>query len=401
MPMPSFRQKQYKSLLLRGVSILFVVLTLVGTLPVFFSPNLTQLSAGRVLLLVSSSIAYLLMGIFGWHWLVESRRRLGALIYFSLQIGLVSLILWLAIDLSGTIWIIIMPIAGQSVGLPRWGTLLVPLLLLSSFSWILARVTSWNNTLNATLSIGAAMLFTLIFTYVTLREESAREEIERLAQALQSANQLLREYSVQAEELAITRERNRLAREIHDSLGHFLTVINVQLQAAQAVLDTDPARARSALEKSQMLAQDGLQEVRRSVTALRESPLDRKPLPEVIDELLAALRASGMVTELTVLGTPQPLDPRIGLTLYRVAQEGLTNVHKHARASRVDVTLAYEPETAVSLTIQDNGVGATATGGGFGLLGLQERIELLNGKMVVETAVSQGFTLHVSLPTGT
>lgn len=399
--MPSFRQKQYKSLLLRGVSILFVVLTVVGILPVFFSPNLTHLSAGPVLLLVSSSMAYMLMGIFGWHWLVESRRRLGALLYFSLQIGLVTLIIWLAIDLSGTIWIIIMPIAGQSVGLPRWGTLLVSLLLLSSFSWILARVTSWNETLNATLSIGAAMLFTLIFTYVTLREESAREEIERLAQELQSANQLLRQYSVQVEELAITRERNRLAREIHDSLGHFLTVINVQLQAAQAVLDTDPARARSALEKSQMLAQDGLQEVRRSVTALRESPLDRKPLPEVIDELLAALRASGMVTELTVLGTPQPLDPRIGLTLYRVAQEGLTNVHKHARASRVDVTLAYESETAVSLTIQDNGVGATATDGGFGLLGLQERIELLNGKMVVETAVSQGFTLHVSLPTGT
>ncbi len=384
--------------LLTSVNVVLVVVTLVGVVPSFFNAGFATWSGERKILYLAGTACYLIMGIAGWQWLVEGRRRFGQFIYFVVQIGLVYALQWLSFPVSNTGWILMMPVAGQSINLPRWGTLLVAFSLVASFAWTITRFVALANAYSAILTISAAMLFTLMFTYVAVREEKARQEVERLAQELQEANQLLREYSVQVEELAITKERNRLAREIHDSLGHYLTVINVQLQAAQTLLANDLPRARTALEKSQKLAQEGLQEVRRSVAALRGSPVEQRPLPKIIDDLLAEQRAAGMVAELTVYGEARPLDAPMALTLYRVAQEGLTNVRKHARASRVDVTLDFRPETAVALTIHDNGIGAADIQGGFGLLGLKERINLLQGEMRIETAVRQGFTLHVTLP---
>lgn len=391
-------KRQDSHLLLNSVNVVLVIITLVGVVPSFFSPEFATWPGERITFYLAGAAFYLIMGIAGWEWLVEKRRRFGRIVYFVVQIALVSLLQWLTLSVSNTGWILMMPIVGQSINLPRWGTLLVTLSLIAGFTWSITRFISLASAFNAILTISAGIAFTLIFTYVAVREEQARQEVERLAQELQEANQLLRAYSVQAEELAITKERNRLAREIHDSLGHYLTVINVQLQAAQTLLENDLPRARVALEKSQGLAQEGLQEVRRSVAALRESPVAQRPLPEAIDALLAEQRAAGTVAELTVHGEPRTLDAPVALTLYRVAQEGLTNVRKHARASRVDVTLDFRPETAVALTIRDNGVGTEDTKGGFGLLGLKERIALLQGEMHIETAVRQGFTLHVTLP---
>src|SRR5512140_1806651 len=101
------------------------------------------------------------------------------------------------------------------------------------------------------MSFGIAVMFVAFFSRLTLAEQRAREEVERLAAELAEANRKLRNYAVQAEELATTKERNRLAREIHDTLGHYLTVINVQLSAAQAVMETDHQRAADALGKAQ------------------------------------------------------------------------------------------------------------------------------------------------------
>ncbi len=391
--------KTQNSLLINGVNIVLVFITLVGTVPTLFSDGFTLWSPGRIILYLACSALYLMMGIFGWAWLVEQDRRFGMLAYFIIQIALVTFIIWLTFSLSGTSWILMMPIAGQSIGLPRWGTFLVPTLLIGGFVFAWSRYIPIADVYEAIASISVGILFTMIFTYVAVREEEARRDVERLASQLQAANQQLREYAVQAEELATTKERNRLAREIHDSLGHFLTVINVQLEAAKVMIDSDAERARDALDKSQKLAQEGLQEVRRSVAALRESPIDRQPLPEAVDELLRENRAAGMVVDMQVLGEPRPLDSRVRLTIYRVAQEGLTNSRKHARASRVDVTLDYRQDSAVSLTISDNGIGAEKIDGGFGLLGLHERVELLNGNMVVKTSKRSGFSLQVTLPT--
>jgi signal transduction histidine kinase len=196
------------------------------------------------------------------------------------------------------------------------------------------------------------------------------------------------------------RERNRVAREIHDNLGHYLTVVNVQLEAAKIVMHSQPARAQDALDKAQALTQEGLAAVRHSVSALRESPLENRTLAEAIASLTAELRESGLVTELTIEGEPGIRDPKIELTLYRAVQEGLTNVRKHARASRVDVSLRYLPQE-IRLTVQDNGVGtqlSEESNGRFGLIGIQERVQLLNGRMQITTAPQQGFQFIITLP---
>jgi signal transduction histidine kinase len=186
-------------------------------------------------------------------------------------------------------------------------------------------------------------VFVVVFTRVASSEREART-------ALAEANQRLRDHAAQVEELATTKERNRLAREIHDSLGHYLTVINVQIGAAQAILERDRPRALDHLSKAQALTQEGLAEVRHSVAALRASPIEGRPLPIALGALAEQWNAAGLRTELMVAGTIRTLSPQINRALYRAAQEALTNVGKHALATRVDVRLDYA-DGVVRLTV--------------------------------------------------
>lgn len=214
---------------------------------------------------------------------------------------------------------------------------------------------------------------------------------------LEQANVQLAAYATQAEELAMTQERNRLAREIHDNLGHYLTIVNVQIEAAKLLMNSEPTRALDALDKAQELAKKGLTRVRESVAALRESPVSNRPLSQAIASLVKETQRSGIVTKFKVAGNPQTLENKVALALYRTAQEGLTNVCKHARASRVDVLLDFQP-SQVCLEVRDNGVGAADTTGGFGLLGIRERIQLLGGRVEVRTGEGKGFCLLVKVP---
>lgn len=195
----------------------------------------------------------------------------------------------------------------------------------------------------------------------------------------------------------MTQERNRLAREIHDNLGHYLTVVNVQIEAAKVMMDSEPERALEAMDKAQELAQKGLTSVRESVSSLRESPVSNRSLSEAIASLVQEIQSTGIVTEFQVTGESQPLEHKVALALYRAAQEGLTNVSRHARASRVDVLLDYQP-TEVRVQVEDNGVGSAEIAGGFGLLGIRERMQLLGGSLEVSTEVGKGFCLTAFVP---
>jgi signal transduction histidine kinase len=215
---------------------------------------------------------------------------------------------------------------------------------------------------------------------------------------LQEANRQLREYAAQAEELATVHERNRLAREIHDGLGHYLTGINMQIQAGRAVLDVDRAVALDALDQAQALAQEGLTEVRRSVAALRASPLDNQSLPQAIGSLVNECRTAGIATAFTVRGESRDLPPQVELTLYRAAQEGMTNMRKYAQASSAEVELDYREKGQIYLAVRDSGVGTDDPSGGYGLVGVRERVHLLGGQVHIETAPGEGFSLQVQVP---
>ncbi|MBL7199948.1 MAG: sensor histidine kinase [Anaerolineae bacterium] len=256
----------------------------------------------------------------------------------------------------------------------------------------------WMGMLQGALQYVLAFAFVILFTRVAVREREARAEVEHLAAELREANRQLREYVTQAEELATVTERNRLAREIHDGLGHYFTAINMQIQAGRAVLEYDLSLGIDALAKAQGLAQEGLAEVRRSVAALRSSPLDNRSLPEAVGDLVDEVRAAGIATSFDVRGEVRSLSPQVELALYRAAQEGMTNMCKHAQASNAEVVLDYSDASAVRLVVGDSGVGSADPTGGYGLIGVRERVHLLGGEVHVETVPGEGFVLKVKVP---
>jgi signal transduction histidine kinase len=199
-------------------------------------------------------------------------------------------------------------------------------------------------------------------------------------------------------ELARANERNRIARDIHDGLGHYLTVVYVQLEAAHALLDREPQSARAALLKAQEMTREGLADVRRSVALLRGPSAAQRPLLAAIEKLASECRADGIDAAIRLSGTPRPLPEAVELTLYRAAQEALTNVRRHARASRLQIELAFAAGAGIRLRVEDDGVGAERPGQGFGLLGLRERAESVGGKLSVESSPGRGFVLQMELP---
>jgi signal transduction histidine kinase len=322
--------------------------------------------------------------------------------YFALQLALAAAILALQARLGsfGTVWILLMPLLVQGVVVGTWpGVTALTALALALPTLHALRLAGPEPAFEVLVGVGAAILFVLLFSAVILRERRARVESERLAAQLAGANRRLAELAVEAEELAAARERNRLAREIHDSVGHSLTVANVQIEAAGVHLERDRERAGAALGKAAGAVKQGLADLRRSVGALRGGPLGDRGLAGALDGLRAEAEAEGLEASVRVLGDPRPIPPETALALFRAAQEGLTNVRKHARAGRVAIGLDYRTAGRVTLTVTDDGVGPRPeSDGGFGLFGLSERVELLGGTLNAGPAPAEGFELEVAIP---
>jgi signal transduction histidine kinase len=385
------RQGQFAAVV---VVVIGYAATFVGTL-VGASLAYTWTEAATAVLL---GLVYVFLLWRGDDFFVRYPSSRGRAVYFTVQLFLVIVVQYLLIG-PGT-WLIPLPIVAIAVErVPprgRWPIFLAIILGLTLSLGV--RTGDWSNTLNTPLLLVPAVVFVVVVTQGRVNERQARWNAEELSAQLETAHDQLAAYAIQAEELATTKERNRLAREIHDNLGHYLTVTNVQLEAARAVMETEPERALDALGKAQASTKEGLAAVRQSVASLRESPVANRTLSEALDDLLDETRAAGIVVEFTVVGASRKIDAKTKLTLYRVAQEGLTNVRKHARASRVDIILEYEDGDNVRLMVRDNGIGTGSTAGGFGLIGMLERVQLLNGDLQVETAPAKGFELKVSVP---
>jgi signal transduction histidine kinase len=224
---------------------------------------------------------------------------------------------------------------------------------------------------------GLAAVFTAFVTGVMRRQAVAQaEQVTRL----ELASERLDVERTRAELLA---ERNHLARELHDVLAHTLAALSLQLEAFATVVDAEPEtsqRVREQLERTQRLVREGLGEARGAVRALRD---DLAPLE---DRLVTLAEQHGAA--FGTAGAPRPLAPETALALYRVAQEALTNVMKHATGAVASMELAFE-DVAVRLTVDNdlpstNGAATDAlghSGGGFGLRGISERVALLGGEM--------------------
>jgi two-component system NarL family sensor kinase len=207
----------------------------------------------------------------------------------------------------------------------------------------------------------------------------------------------------QSTQLGAAQERNRLAREIHDTLAQGLTATALQLESADALLDagSDAEQAREPLQRALSLTQSNLEEARRSVLDLRAAPLEERPLSEALRTLLERWESeTGVNVVFRVVNGTLPLSPRVETALYRICQEALNNVARHSGAGRVTVRLVATPEQ-VLLTVEDDGRGFDASEvheGRYGLVGMNERARTLGGDLDVRSSPSAGTRVEVTVP---
>ena len=235
------------------------------------------------------------------------------------------------------------------------------------------------------------------------RELSA-DDLELLAtigDLIGIAIQRARLFAVSAEHGAVE-ERNRLAREIHDTLAQGLTAISLQLESADVLLDAGSVeRARSFVQQALLLTRANLEEARRSVLDLRAAPLEDRTLAEALEALLERTNDElGIKTHFDCVGASVPLPARVEAGVYRIAQEAITNALRHAEANSISIRLTVTAEK-LELCIEDNGLGfdpSNLPAGHFGLIGLNERAKLLNGTLAIHSSPGEGTEIEVVIP---
>ena len=317
--------------------------------------------------------------------------------FFALQLFLFAAAFALPIP-HNTVWVLAMPVVSLATGtirLPAIGLVAAGFVAIHAV-FLRNEGAPWGAVLAMVLSLSVAMLFTAGCTGLAFWANRSREKAEQLAGELEQANNELRTAAERTAALATAQERNRIARDIHDGLGHYLTVVAVQLQAARALLPAQPDRASEAIDKAERSAREALEAVRRSVGALREP--DARPLLRVALEGL--VRESGLEAGLDCAGEPRPLPEPAEQALFRTVQEALTNVRKHAGPARVAVRLDYRAPARVAVEVADDGLGrrAASPAGGFGLAGLRERLGTVGGTLAADNRPGGGFLVRAEVP---
>jgi signal transduction histidine kinase len=241
------------------------------------------------------------------------------------------------------------------------------------------------------------VLFTAVWSagyFLSMRSQQIVEASER-------AERLARDREAEAR-AAVAEERARIARELHDVVGHSVSVMTVQASAARRLLKPEQEREREALLVVEQTGREALAEMRRLVGVLRrpeEAPaLAPQPSLEHVDKLVAQAREAGLPVDLRVEGDPVQLPASLDLTAYRLVQEGLTNAVKHARAEQAEVLVRYA-DGHVEITVSDDGTGdGGGDGSGHGLVGMRERVSVYGGELEAGPRVDGGYALRARLP---
>ena len=203
---------------------------------------------------------------------------------------------------------------------------------------------------------------------------------------------------------AVTDERARIARELHDVIAHDVSVMVVQAQGAARVLEGEQPEVRAALAAIETTGREAVDEMRRLLGVLRRSDEEMAFAPQpsltALDALMTAVREAGLPVALEIVGDPVALPPGVDLSAYRIVQEALTNALKHAGPARARVVVRYAAD-AVELEVSDDGAGvADAPGTGHGLVGMRERVALYGGDLQAGRLHEGGWTLRARLPLG-
>lgn len=391
-----FDLNQSGNLILLGVSVCILIL-----LPslFFFATELEVWRFGVILLVLGGIWASV-------YWIVNHRSEepqirmtllwIGALLILSEIITIISF------GQFPRLLHIFVPVIGVFY-LPVRGSIAVTL---GTAIWVITSVALFGTILDQSpilkiLPLIVIYLISHTLAYTWLQERRASLESKRLLRELAESNNQLTRYAAEATQLATVRERSRIAREIHDSLGHSLTIVGVQLEKAIAFDQVDRETAGAALRAAKQLADQALVDVRQSVGTLREMD-DEFTLHGALNALAQNVEQGGLSVDFRWRGDEAGLSEQQLLTLFRAAQEGLTNVQRHAQAENVMIDVALDAETA-ELQLTDDGIGIDKSkikNGRYGLEGLRERVELVQGVMRLDRIPAGGTQLVVTLPRG-
>jgi signal transduction histidine kinase len=331
------------------------------------------------------------------------RPRWQRYLYISLEITLILIaqLFWLNFDILLYFFLIkscfllnrrdVLLTVGLT-GLGYFLTVVWTLPLLSQKFTEMIRTNTWEDLYKPQVLVAASLIqyigisiFVVLLGFVVVAERRSRQKAETLSREI--------------EIMAAALERSRIARDIHDSLGHSLTTLNIQLELAQAMKQRDPNHASQALDNAQKLARHCLESVRQAVQTVRQEGFQEKfDLKIALQQLIAQTRQNRAFTIDADLDLPL-LPPQIGHQLYCVVQEGLTNIQKHAQASRATLRSRLGPDT-LTVELQDDGQGfdLTASCTGYGLRGMQERMHLLGGQLQVASTPGNGTQIRATVP---
>ncbi len=375
--------------------LLLIVLAFIYGITLYETPTVRQPAT-----LIPFTLLMLLHA--GLHWFspyfIQPRRHLA--IYLILQTSLVVLLSWIS---GGTAvsFALIMALAGETVGmLEDWRRSIIAMIgYLALLLFTNYLIDGWQFIPTWLGMAVVMMVFVLVYVLLFMRQINARQEAQSLLHELETAHRQLAEYAQQVETLTLETERQRMARELHDTLAQGLAGVILQLEGLEAHLEKGRlAEATVIADQAKTRARATLADARSAIADLREHT-GEKPLTLIENEIARFATATGISCESDLPATLS-LPPAIGEHAVRCVGEGLANVARHAQASQAWVTLGTE-NGRLHITIRDNGLGFDPNkiaAGHYGLLGLRERARLSGGQMAINSAPGQGTTLHMELP---
>jgi signal transduction histidine kinase len=240
--------------------------------------------------------------------------------------------------------------------------------------------------------LGRVISFNDVTEYKRLLDELSEKNYE-----LSAMNEQLKEYAATVEELAIAKERNRFARDIHDTLGHTMTLLIALLEVSSITCKKDLEKTEEKLHEAIDVAREGLKEVRRSISGLKPEKLETNDMLNALKRMIFEFEKSGLKIDFSFEGDEKYDSAAFSDVLFRVCQEALTNSLRHGKAKHVNIILKFTNER-IKLFIFDDGIGCSSINKGFGLKGMEQRVNGLNGKIVYGSDGESGFNIRVEIP---
>ncbi|NEP07457.1 MAG: sensor histidine kinase [Okeania sp. SIO4D6] len=339
------------------------------------------------------------MGLF----LPINKSRSNKIIYTTVEISLIILMSFLSNLRLSPILCIILVIRDCFI-FERKQNLIINIFVFSLFTFIqiqrlhkLTRLPLFARERFILVLLSSIILFGLVIVFLQLLVKAIMSE-RKSREQLAIANEKLRQYALKIENIAALEERNRIAREIHDSLGHYLTVLNVSLEAAWKLRKSEPQESIEFLADAKQLGSKALNEVRQSVADLRSNWWENQSLELAIATLIADFHKSTGILPASNISLNSSPDNELKIAVYRIVQEALTNIYKYAEATTVEINIFTTKN--LHLIIQDNGKGFNLNQNttGFGLQGMQERALALGGKFEILTSPNTGCKIIANFP---